>query len=331
VSTEAAETVIRGRLAALPACLREVAGRVGAGAGAGLGRDGGVVVTGVGASEAPARMIAELWREAGVAASFAPLSAFASGSRAAKDRRGLVVFSQGLSPNARLALARAGEFREALVFTSVREDAALARFVAQGGRAVVLPPEREQGALVRVLGPCAAMLAAALHTGAAAADDVDALLAALAEAPARVPDTPRRARVAFVTAGGYGELCHAVKNAWLEGLCAPEPPVWDVLQIAHGPFQQFFDDEILLLALERGGEEHALWDRLATMLVPTRHTLVRLRSSLPRALAPIDHLVLVLELVCRALRHAPRDLGAWPGSGLDAPLYELGAEPTGNE
>ncbi len=329
-----AEADLRGRLAALPACLREIAVLVAAdaGAAAAVPAAASVLVTGIGGSEAPARMLAELWRGSGVAASFVPLSAFVSTAptttTTAGDRRDctLVVFSQGLSPNARLALARAGEFREALLFTSVKDDPALARFAALGGRVVVLPPSSERGTLVRVLGPCAAMLAAALHTGAAAASDVEALVAAITRAPARVPDVPLRARVAFVTAAGYGELCHAMKNTWLEALCAPEPPSWDVLQIAHGPFQQFFDDEILLIALERDGAERALWERLATMLVPSRHSLVRLSSSLPRALAPIDHLVQVLELVCRALRHAPRDLGAWAGSGLDAPLYGLGSE-----
>ena len=102
------------------------------------------------------------------------------------------------------------------------------------------------------------------------------------------------------------------------------------MRIAHGPFQEFYGGEILLVALERSGDERALWDRLETMLVPGRHTLVRLRSPLPRALAPIDHTAQVMELVCRALRHAPRDLATWPGSGLDAPLYALGEEPKGD-
>ncbi len=322
---------MRGRLAALPACLREVAARVQTGSIS----SGGVVVTGIGASEAPARLMAELLRASrGASAVFAPLSAFAAGAAGADptgtdDGRGrsLVVFSQGLSPNACLALARAREFEHATLFTSAREGAQLARFVADGGHVVRLPPEREEGALVRVLGPSAAMLAAALYTGAASARDVDALLATLARDTTQVAPAPTRCeRVAFVTAGGYGERCHAVKNTWLEALSAPEPPMWDVLQIAHGPFQQFFDAEIVLFALEREGAESELWDRLARMLVPARHTLVRLRSVLPGALAPIDHLAQVLAIVCRALEASPRDLGAWPGSGLDAPLYELGRE-----
>jgi creatinine amidohydrolase len=238
-----------------------------------------------------------------------------------------VVFSQGLSPNARLALACAHDFGEAFLFTSAPRDPAVARFEGHGGHVVPLPPSAEPGTLVRIIGPCAAMLAASLHAGAAQSAEVDRLLAALDDVAARVPPViTRTSRVAFVTAAGYGELCRAVKNVWLEALSAPEPSMWDVLEVVHGPFQQFYHSEIVLVALERDGEERLLFDRLERVLVPGRHTLVRLRSSLPPSLAPIDHVAQVIELVCRALAESPRDLGAWLGSGLDAPLYEVGGE-----
>jgi len=325
VSGPSCEAVLRGRLALLPACLREVAQRVSASSHA----RGPVVVTGIGGSEAPARMMAELLRaHAGTSARFVPLSAFTPGAPPLEGAA-LVVFSQSLSPNARLALERAPAFAHASLFTSVRGGPLRARFEAAGGQVIALPPESEQGTLVRVVGPLAAMLAAALHTGAASPLDVEPLLHAIADAPARLPPVAHRGNIAFVTAGGYGELCHAAKNVWLEALGAREPAMWDVLGVAHGPFQQFFDSETLLVALEREGEERALFDRLERMLVPGRHTLVRLRSSLPRAVAPIDHLAQVIELVCRRLDASPRDLGGGLDSGLDAPLYELGKESPG--
>jgi hypothetical protein len=52
------------------------------------------------------------------------------------------------------------------------------------------------------------------------------------------------------------------------------------------------------------------------------------RATCPVALAPIDHVAQVIEIVCRVLAESPRDLGAWLGSQLDAPLYELGVEET---
>jgi hypothetical protein len=298
------ESLLRARLAELPKCLRRVREVC-----APIEPSGSFVVTGIGASEGPARAMATLVRGA-----FVPLSAFVDG---APDADTLVVFSQGLSPNARLALSRASTYRRSFLFTSAR-DATFA------GKIVVLPPEREDGTLVRVLGPTSALLAAAIASGAAG--DVEPLFAALSAPRAIAVDEERLfGRVAFVTAGGHGELCHGARNAWLEALCTPEPPMWDVLQIAHGPFQEFFESEILLVALERDGAERELFDRLERMLVPERHRLVRLRSSLSPALAAIDHVTQVHELVCRALAARPRDLGAWPGSGRDGPLYDLGS------
>jgi creatinine amidohydrolase len=323
-----AEDFVRARVAELPRCLREVA-RV---CPAGARPLGALVVTGVGASEGPARAFAALARRTwGTPASFAPLSAFVDGAPPGEE---LVVFSQGLSPNARLATARAVRYARSVLFTSVRGDApadirdALAGF---GGSVIVLPPATENGTLLRVLGPSAATFAAALYSGAARGGDVEPLVAALNDAPLRaraasahVGALELERRVAFLTAGEYGESCYGARNAWLEALCVPEPHAWDVLQVAHGPFQEFFEREILLVALEREGKERALFDRLEQLLVPARHALVRLRSALPAPIAPLDHLAQVYELVCAALRARPRDLGAWPGSGRDGPLYDLG-------
>ena len=346
--TPTAEQILRARAAELPACLREVA----AGITPAPRSDDAFVVTGIGASEGPARAMAALLRATwNVRATFTPLSTFAVGEpRALGDA--LVVFSQSLSPNACLALDRAREFTRAALFTSTPsapstpEDAtsgsaraALARF-REHGRVVTFPSAcgdgadaiaRERGTLVRVLGPCAATLAAALHVGAANARDVPALLEAIdaASAHARaatshLDDAELDGRIIFVTAGEYGELCSGIGSLWLEALYAPRPPVCDVLQIAHGPFQEFYGSPMLLVALERPGAESALFDRLAQMLVPERHSLVRLSSPLLAPLACIDHLAQVNELVCRALRARPRDLRAWPGAGRDGPLYELG-------
>jgi creatinine amidohydrolase len=320
-----AEETLRARLSDLPRCLGETARACGPAPAS----RAAIVTTGIGASEGPARAMAAFARAAwGAPATFVPLSAFVDGAPAGER---LIVFSQGLSPNARLALARANDFAGAALFTSVRRAAAApevgAALDAFGGEVVVLPQCAEEGTLVRVLGPPSALFAAALYTGLARAEELGLLLSAIASA--NVDAAPLDRRVAFVTAGGYGGLCHAARNVWLEALCAPEPHAWDVLQVAHGPFQEFFEREILLVALERAAGEEALFDRLEQLLVPARHALVRLRSELPWALAPIHHFAQVCELVCAALRARPRDLAVWPGSGRDAPLYELGRDVTG--
>lgn len=307
-----------------------------------LPRGASVVVTGVGASEGPARYLALLLHRAGRRAVFAPLSAFVLGDTAALGEV-LIVFSQGLSPNARLALRRAPEHAAAILFTSTvaarapaEERACLASFEGRGGRTVVLPPDDESGTLVRLVGPAVALLAAArfaageglaVDPGAfAAVPDLAATAGARAEAALRrFPPLVLHRRLAFVGAGPYLDGAQGLRGKWLEGLGAAEPPLWDVLQVAHGPFHELFEDEATLVTLEHESAppaERGLFDRLEAMLVPARHAVLRLRAGLPPPLAALDHELLGTALLLRALRERSRDLGAALGS--DAPLYGLG-------
>lgn len=308
--------------------------------------EAGVVVTGVGGSEGPARYLALLLQLAGRRAVFTPLSTYALPAQGVSTDT-LVIFSQGLSPNARLALRRAPEHRAAILFTSV--DTARAApdvrachdaFEIEGGCVVKLPPDEESGTLVRLVGPAIALLAAARFAASLAPSQLDVgplarapELAASAGARARaaarsLPPLALHRRLAFVAAGPWLEGAHGLRCAWLEGLGAPEPALWDVLQIAHGPFFEFFDEEFTLVTLEHAGHdaESALFDRLADMLVPPRHALLRLRSALPPPLGAIDHELLVTALLLHALRERSKDLGSALGS--DAPLYGLGRDPS---
>ena len=112
-----------------------------------LDRGAKVVTTGVGGSAAPARYLAWLLREAlGVDARFHHLSRFVEG---APPGDALVVFSQYLSPNARIAIRRAGTYGRACVFTS--SSAAVEGAPSSVAR-VTLPPPSEGGTLVRIVG-----------------------------------------------------------------------------------------------------------------------------------------------------------------------------------
>jgi creatinine amidohydrolase len=304
-----------------------------------LGQSGAIVTTGVGSSEAPARRCAALARRAGRAAVFAPISAFATGSAPAGAE--LVVFSQGLSPNAGLALAAAAAFSRVRLFTSIAPGCARARerglHVAMdaGVDVVVLPPAQEDGLLARVIGPVVASLAAhlAVRQGEPAAlPDPKAcgVPQAMADAAAATPHlaVPTAARpAALVACSDQLELSFGAANAWLEGLREPPPFAWDVLGLAHGPLQMAHARPLLALALERGAvaAEAHLFDRLARAL-PKPHEVLRLRATLPPALAWIEHEVAVLQIVARELAARPRDLGWGPGRE-DQPLYELGAHP----
>jgi creatinine amidohydrolase len=293
-------------------------------------------VTGVGGSEGPARLLVATLRSLGLGARFVPLSAFALGEVAARPGERLCVFSQGLSPNARVALSCAPRFAGGVLFTSaLASSPLLAGFVAGGGRVLTLGPAEETGTLLRVVGPPVAMLAAVLfaHEVAGAPvparalaelpSDLEAAAAAARAAIAALPAFAREAavgRVAFVTAGEEGErgLACGLAIKWLEGLGVDEPPTWDVLEIAHGPFHAFYTEPRLLVALGEGG---ALFDRLEAMLAPGRHALLRLPARGPLARLVVE--AAVNELFLAAFERAPRDLRDWPSKGKDAPLYAL--------
>jgi hypothetical protein len=309
-----------------------------------IGGRGLVVTTGVGSSEAPARRTAALLRRSGCAATFVPISAFATSS--APRGAELVVFSQGLSPNARLALPRGGppaegahpSFERILLFTSVEPGSAVAgdrgldEAIDAGVEAIVLPPAHEDGILPRVIGPVVASIAAQLAILEGPCRGLadprhhaigDAFRAAAAAAPRL--DEPTAARpAAIVACADQIEMVFGAANAWLEGLREPPPFSWDVLGLAHGPLQMAHDRPLLALALERATVrgEAQLFDRLERAL-PAPHCVLRLRSMLPPGLAWIEHEAAVLTFVERELAVRPRDLGWGPGRE-DAPLYELG-------
>jgi creatinine amidohydrolase len=306
-----------------------------------------VVTTGIGLAEGPARWLVEVLSAAGRPARFVPLSAFAAGGATAPGAL-LVVFSQGLSPNASIALACRRAFAATALVTAIApgdqdQPAGQVRELIAGGVWVFTHPGgREDGFLLRVQGPAAATLvaarlAAALGAEAApGAEVVEATRSAARRSAAAVGDLggwPDLAiRAALVGAAGYVAVAHGLAWKWMEGLWLQAPPLWDVLQLVHGPFQAFHGRPLVVVALEREGApaERELFDRLARIL-PTHQCLMRLRATLSGPLSVLDHGAQLDHLILRLLEAAPpRDLGAWPGRGEDGPLYDLAVPLTGS-
>jgi len=337
------------------------------------------VATGVGSSAAHARLLVALLSDLGLAARFLPLTAFASAPAADADAHAdaLFVFSQGLSPNARLPLRHAAAWRQVTLVTAVPErpvaggdapgargqdataataatpagpladrQAALRELAERGVDVLRYPAPEEYGTLLRVTGPLAGAaatirlaLAIAAATGRPAAGlvpdaiPVDAVCARVAGARDRLarehPDLGAdvlEAGTALLASGGYGELLSNLAAKLVEGLLLPAPAVWDLLDFAHGPFQQSRGRRAAFLALTRpaaphGAAEAELLDRLATLLDPDLHRLVRLPSELPGALALLEHEALLDALVLRGIAERGIDQARFPGRGADGALY----------
>jgi creatinine amidohydrolase len=333
--------LVAERVAAIPAALEATLRRASLTLpGAPLARR--FAVTGGGLSEGPARfLVALLADELGLRARFVSLSQFAARDPGL-DGETVILVSQGLAPNARLPLLHQARYAALVILTSVIPDDAapagsprrlLAQARARGALVETLPPTDEPGLLIRVIGGATAALAGARMISALgealgrAPLDVTAVPAAYAAALAR--PRPRLAvdgsiaPVALIASGRYTDYAFAQRWKLLEGLRLPDPPIWDVLGFAHGPFQEVHDRPFTLVALERGlPHEAALLDRLARLL-RSHHRLLRLPSSLPGPLAWFEHDAQVNGLVVDGLTDRPLDLTRWPGFGEDGPIYDV--------
>jgi hypothetical protein len=292
-----------------------------------------VVLTGIGASEAVTRSLEPWFRhELRIRVTQVPLSAFIADD-VRKQGQTLVLLSQELSPNATLALARVSEFQQALLVTSLpASDPRLAEFCAGGGLVWTLPPAEERNLLVRVEGPMAAAFALA-RLG---------LEGVGRELPSVLRDLPRAVKLAqedgfklakewplelkrapMIATGWYAHCLELLAWTWMEAWWTEPPPAFDVLQLAHGPWQQRFRESGPWIGFTRPDDAPGLWERLEKML-PPHQSLVRVGASLPGPLALFEHLGFVQGLLSGVLLRAPTDLTQWPGKCTDAPLYELG-------
>lgn len=298
------------------------------------------IVSGIGASEGPARLLVGLLLEQGLSARFQPVTAFLGPDAPAGDV--LVVVSQRLSPNARVPLARRGSYRAVVLLTTLdpASDERCAEIARGGGTIIRHGPPDEDGLLLRVLGPALATQAAlrlasaiasargALPSWAARLDEVGAA-AELARARA-APLAPERmfGPTAIVTAGDDGALATGLSTKLLEAL-GVSPPIWDLCGLVHGPLQSFFEAERLLFVLEPQGDRTAglLRRRLERIVDPARHRIHVLDAVLPHPLAYFEYASALDALILAALKARPRDLANWPGKGRDGPLYELDGPP----
>ncbi len=300
-------------------------------------RDHPWITTGIGASEGPARVLAALLRRRLRAqAEFVPVWTAREEGIAYDATR--VMFSQGLSPNARQTLHLNDSGPPPWLITAATDREALG--LGPDGWVAVHPPADESGLLLRVLGPAAATLTAVRLVIALAAQRglptppearglgelAAAVSAALAQGRSLAANlSPEHfARVALVTLDPGLDLAHGLRWKWLEGPSTCDPPVWDLLQFVHGPFQHLVGRTTTLFVLLRGGPREAeLFARLGDVTRADGHTLVPLRATLPGALGFFEHDAMLNALCRAALVNHPRDLVRWPGQGRDGPLYNL--------
>lgn len=319
-------------------------------------RSGGVahhfVITGTGSSEGHARYLACLLnRFTPHRAEFRHLSSFSVAPEGDGTNRDLVVFSQGLSPNARLAIGRAKHFRQAFVFTAATEEGAR----ESGGEVKAnlirelrddqiglfhYPLENEYTTLLRLVGPLAGYLAAVQFADSLADEklptlDRPALLDAVNGASDKIPAdlldlTLKEVKNGFhlVAPSPLSEFGQNLSYKFMEGLFIAPPSLWDILQFAHGPFQENCAARrpVIFLAGSNGDPmERDLFARARQMIGSAGdmpHWI--LSSSLPPVYRIFEYEMLLNHFLLRLLERTRISQVDWPGKGLDEPIYELG-------
>lgn len=305
-----------------------------------------VLATGVGSSEAAAKLLVFLLQDLGIPASFRPFSAFYSGSalQAEASRTALVVFSQGLSPNARMVLERRKGFRETLLVTSStpegqraagRTDRAevLQQLLEEGVGVLHHPPENEYDILPRFQGPVCSLIAAIRlaatrdTTYRLPPEPVDvadwfeesfSIMESESEALDELLSMPQ-----FYYTGSTTAYAHNLSFKVQETLFLPAPPLIDAFTYAHGPFQRSrrHPSPAWLFCSADPAEVD-----LAETLRPMFEKAGPVRTFQAPVKPPWDLLyyeAALNRIVLRAAMAMDVDLVQWPGKGEDGAGYEI--------
>ena len=304
------------------------------------------IVTGTGSSEAHARYLATLLNfHTDRAASYLPLSGFTDGHRDGFTGKTLVVFSQGVSPNAQIALRRSRDFSHTILFTASNPAAALAAgkkdraallqsLLDDGGELVEFPLAEEYTTLIRFVGPMAGYLACLQFTAQLAscrftAPSASELLPLLdAQAPADLIAAMKRSTSRFaqgfnlVTAAPISDFAQNLACKFMEGVFWPCPPISDFLQFAHGPFQQMTAHPHPTLILQGSSSiEAELVARSLTMLRNVGLDAFVLRVDAPPLLSIFAFEAALNHLTFELMTYFGIDQVNWPGKGRDDLLY----------
>jgi hypothetical protein len=338
--------LLAARLAAIPGILADMIARGPAPLRPATLASRRFIVTGTGSSEAHARYLAMLLNlHTDRAAAYLPLSGFTTAEPTSFAGATLVVFSQGVSPNAQIALRRRGDFAHCVLFTATTPPAALAAgkpdraallqaILDSGGELVEFPLAEEYTTLIRFVGPLAGYLAA-LHFAASLdgsrvrpPTSAELLPLLAAPPPADLLEAMKRLPSAFsagfnlVTAAPISDYSQNLACKFMEGVYWPCPPISDFLQFAHGPFQQMNAHPKPVVILQGGSDmESEMVDRSVRMLREVGLHAFVLRVDSGPLLAIFGFEAALNALVFEVMKHLRIDQINWPGKGRDDLLY----------
>ena len=309
------------------------------------------LVTGTGSSEAHARYFCNLINlHTDRTATYLPLSGFLNSPTAHLRERTLVVFSQGLSPNAQIALRRHREFAHCILFSATtpllaravgKMDRAdlITAMVEHGGDLVLFPLGEEYSTLIRFVGPLCGYLAVLQAVAQLAGSQISLpkpkrLLSLFdleppAELLASMKHRPEVYAAGFnlLSAAPITDYAQNLSCKFMEGLFWGSPQVSDFLQFAHGPFQQSNASHKPVLILQGGTyQEQEVVERSLGMIECAGLEAHVIKVAGDPVLSIFGFEQILNRLVMELILHFGIDQVNWPGKGRDDMLYGFCAD-----
>ena len=286
------------------------------------------IVTGIGSSEAHGRYFEELVnRYTPAIARFVPLGNFFSEKNLGDKKNTLVLFSQGLSPNAQIALIREKEFKHSIIFTSKKLGESKRRTV------INIPIENEDGLLLRVIGPLLGYISIIQFININWPKSIPqvnpkVLITALSNSDKlRVNKLTLEAFKRGVVLLTEGQLCEYGKNLAYklqEGAFIPMPPILDYLAFSHGTFQELIVNPKLVITLRTKNKADQYLHNKAKMLFKESNALpLEISSELPAPWNVLEFEMTLNYFILKVIKKLKINQKEWPGKTKDASLYNI--------
>lgn len=300
-----------------------------------------VVATGLGSSASAARLLVRLLGERGISASYTPIHRFYCGARMPEPAV-LVVFTQGISANARIALQRVAQFAGCILVTSASESGlraankhaaadVLLEVERSSGRIVRHPMEDEYTLLPRIIGPVCALVSAIRIADQLSGIDTPtprllqdpAQLAAIGPSADSIADwaDDLMQPIDFHFTTAASEYAGNLAAKRMECLLLPQPPCRDLFEYAHGPFQTNCASPRRHWVFQSDTPaENALIEQVLPLFP---NGLRRIVSPLPAPWDIVYYDLFLNPILLHAIRVKDIDLINWPGKGKDDSAYSI--------
>ncbi len=299
-----------------------------------------IVCSGLGSSEAHARFCNALLQEGGYRSRFLPVDVAFRVEAGVEPGSILILFSQGLSPNAQILLRRREWFGRVVLFTAATEANLLAAGKAEraaflrelldsGVERWPLAPAEEFTLLIRCLGPINGYLevlrAVSCLGYPAEIPDGAELEKALTEAFGEGLELGVRLKppLTLVLPGRMAEYAQNLRYKWIEGLFEEPPLVVDPLTLVHGGFQLRCHRPGDLLYLRVPNCAPDFLDQLEALWPETGAAFYAASAPWPEPLAILFFEQLLNGVVWRRARDLGINQIDWPGKHRDGGIYGL--------